>query len=183
MEKYIIWDSNPDFEDWKDDLREEYPDVSEDELRRIMYETNNEYLDDEKENCKGISLPNGICAVADLGLWYGRRSGITELQFDSVSDCFRSFVHGQSDLCIYVDEEGELRIREDHHDGTNYYWFRAWKPDVTQEQKDSLQDMVYSQQEYEKILRQLTYRLGDLIGDVYGWNFADQPKYTLKSTA
>lgn len=37
MIKHIIWDSNPDFEDWREGLEEEYPNLSEDELRDKMY--------------------------------------------------------------------------------------------------------------------------------------------------
>ena len=54
MEEHIIWDSSPDFDDWEDDLREEYPDASEEELVNIMYETNNDYLDDERANLRDI---------------------------------------------------------------------------------------------------------------------------------
>ena len=67
MEEHIIWDSSPDFDDWEDDLREEYPDASEEELVNIMYETNNDYLDDERANLRDIEVPNGIFAVAELG--------------------------------------------------------------------------------------------------------------------
>lgn len=49
MEEHIIWDSSPNFDDWEEDLREEYPDASDDELVNIMYETNNDYLDDERQ--------------------------------------------------------------------------------------------------------------------------------------
>ena len=41
---FIIWsDINLDFEDWKDDLSEQYPDLSEEELMQIMYERNNDF--------------------------------------------------------------------------------------------------------------------------------------------
>ena len=76
MEEHIIWDSSPDFDDWEDDLREEYPDASEEELVNIMYETNNDYLDDERANLRDIEVPNGIFAVAELGLWNGHFSGV-----------------------------------------------------------------------------------------------------------
>ena len=49
-DKHIIWtDIHLDFEDWKDDLQEKYPDASEDELIFKMYEINNEYLNDETD--------------------------------------------------------------------------------------------------------------------------------------
>lgn len=182
MEKHIIWNSSPNFEDWKDDLREEYPDAGDDELYDIMYETNNNYLDDKRLNLSKIEPPNGIFAVADLGFWFGRRTGVLpkEKSPASVAGCFKSYVDGDSELTIYVDEKGELRIQEAHHDGTNSYLFRAYRSGVTEEQKESLRDLVLSGNDYEDRMRRLTYRLGDLIGDVYGWKFPRRPKCSQK---
>lgn len=182
MKQYIIWKSSQDFDDWKENLRAEYPESSDEELMRLMDETNSEYLMDEKANLGGISIPNGILVVADLGLWNGRRNGILkQAEITEVKDCLRGFVNGDSDLTIYVDNKGELRSDEAHHDGTNHYLFRAFKPNVTQEQKDALYELIYYQHEYESRMRRLTYRLGDLIGDVYGWKFNHRPKYSLST--
>lgn len=182
MEEHIIWDSSPDFDDWEEDLREEYPDASDDELVNIMYETNNDYLDGERANLRDIEVPNGIFAVAELGLWNGHFSGVLphEKEPESVSDCLKSYVSGDSELTIYVDEDGDLRIREAHHDGTNSYLFRAYRPEVSDEQKEALWDLAHTGQEYESLMEQLTYRLGDLIGDVYGWTFPNRPECSEK---
>lgn len=182
MKKHIIWDSAPDFEDWEDDLRAEHPEADEDELYDIMYETNNNYLDDERLNLGGIKVPNGIFAVADLGFWFGRRMGVLPPGKipTSVAGCLKSYTDGDSELTIYVDEEGELRIQEAHHDGTNYYLFRAYRPEVTEGQKESLQELVLSGEAYDSRMRRLTYRLGDLIGDVFGWKFPHRPKCSQK---
>ena len=132
-------------------------------------------------------MPNGICCMGDLGLWFGRRSGYPNSRLDNVSDCLRSFCTGMSDILIYVDERGELRSRETHHDGTNFYWFRAYKPGVSEAQKQRLKDLIYSCQgqteRAEAYMRRITYRLGDLIGDVYGWRFPHRPKATRKAPA
>ena len=79
-----------------------------------------------------------------------------------------------------MDEDGDLRIREAHHDGTNYYLFRAYRPEVTEVQKEALWDLAHTGQEYESLMEQLTYRLGDLIGDVYGWTFPNRPECSEK---
>ena len=92
MEKvHLIWDSAPDFDDWKDGLMEDYPDATEDELRELMYEINNGYLDDARMELSRIEIPNGICCLGDLGLWYGRRTGYPRCKLSSVSDYKRSF--------------------------------------------------------------------------------------------
>ena len=50
-DRHIIWSNeNLDLDDWREDLQEQSPDCSEDELYRIMCETNAEYLSDERVN-------------------------------------------------------------------------------------------------------------------------------------
>ena len=74
-DRHIIWSNyNLDFEDWRDDLEEQYPGLPESELVSLMYDINSSYLDDERVNLD-IQLNSPILVVADLGLWYGRRSG------------------------------------------------------------------------------------------------------------
>lgn len=179
MEDFLIWDSEPNFDDWKEDLQAEYPDASEYTLHCIMYDINNEQLQAERLNLGGIRLPNGICAAGDLGLWYGRRSGFCTESLNDVKDCLRSFCNSMCSTRIYVDRKGELRIREAHHDGVNYLWFRAYKPGVTDAQKERLNDLLYMGKDYERYMRRITFRLGDLIGDVYGWAFPRRPKDTV----
>ena len=42
-EKHIIWSNYfLDYDDWKADLEEQYPDLSEDERISLMYEINND---------------------------------------------------------------------------------------------------------------------------------------------
>lgn len=50
-DRHIIWsDMNLDLDDWRDDLKEDYPDYSDDELYRVMCETNADYIHDERLN-------------------------------------------------------------------------------------------------------------------------------------
>lgn len=53
-DRHIIWSNeNLDLDDWREDLQEQYPDCSEDELYRIMCETNADY-----QGRKGAATPN-----------------------------------------------------------------------------------------------------------------------------
>ena len=63
--RYMIWSSFPDFAEWEDDLREQYPERSQTDLLTLMYETNNDYLDTERE-ILDIRTPNDILVIADL---------------------------------------------------------------------------------------------------------------------
>lgn len=70
--KHIVWSNDLDYDDWKADLEEQYPELSEDERISLMYVLNGDYLDDERHNLN-IQLSRPILVVGDLGLWLGRR--------------------------------------------------------------------------------------------------------------
>ena len=58
---HLIWSNyDLDYEDWRDSLEEEYPDLSEDERIALMYELNSEYLGTSApiwtSNCPSLSL-------------------------------------------------------------------------------------------------------------------------------
>ena len=172
--KHIIWsDINLDIDDWRDDLKEEYPDLSEDEMVYRMYETNNNYLDDERCNLN-IQLPQEILVIGDLGLWNGRVTGYKEIESGNIKDC----LYSEADMNEwYVDKNGDLRCTAIHHDGTNHYLYRAFKNNVTDTQKENLLYKIYTGKATRQDITRLTSRLGDEIGKVYGWNF---PKRTHK---
>ena len=169
--KHMIWTDDVYYMDtdaWFKDLREDCPDASDNDLWRMMWETNAVYLEDERVNLD-INVPEGILAIADLGLWYGRRMAYKEIG-DNISDCLYGTVQGQSSCTWYVDELGDLACEESHHDGTNHYIYRAWKPGVTDNQRDALLDKLYNGTAKRRDITRCTRRLGDDIADVYGWS-------------
>lgn len=86
-EKHIIWSNYfLDYDDWKVDLKEQYPDLSEDERISLMYEINSDYLGDERMNLN-IQLDRPISVIGDLGSWNGRRSGYKEIESGNIRDC------------------------------------------------------------------------------------------------
>ena len=44
--RHVIWSNDLDYDDWKDDLEEQYPELSGNERIALMYEINGEYLGD-----------------------------------------------------------------------------------------------------------------------------------------
>ena len=165
---HLIWSNyHLDFEDWREDLEAEYPDLSESELMEMMYERNNDYLSDERINLD-IPLSQPILVIGDLGLWFGRRSGYKESPSGNIRDCLFS----DTDYTTwYVDKLGDLRCDAVHHDGTNHYLYRVFKPGVTEAQMDRLKDKIYNGTATRSDIIRLTMRLGDEIGKVYGWDF------------
>jgi len=84
---HVIWSNRDlDYDDWKDDLEAEYPDLSDNERYALMYEINNGYLEDERVNLD-ISLGTPILLIADLGRWNGRFPGYGEIASGNIKDC------------------------------------------------------------------------------------------------
>ena len=73
----------------------------------------------------------------------------------------------------YVDEKGDLILEDVHHDGTNYLRYRAYRPDATEEAINELKDKIYDGTVTEEDIQAVTYRLGDEIGKVYGWDMPE----------
>ena len=169
-QKHLIWSTYAlDYEDWKDDLEAEYPDLSEHERMDLMYEINSDYLDDERANLN-IQLSQPILVIADLGLWTGRRIGYKEIESGNIRDC----LYSDRDIeysTWFVDKLGDLRCEAIHHDGTNYLLYRTYKPGVRESQIDLLKEKLYYGKATRADITRITRRLGDEIGKVYGWDF------------
>lgn len=178
----LIWSNyDLDYDDWRADLEEYYPELSENERIEVMYETNNDYLDDERVNLD-IQLNMPILVIGDLGLWTGRYSGYKEIASGNIKDCLFADTDYSS---WYVDTLGDLRCDASHHDGTNHYLYRVYKDGVSEEQMDNLKDKIYRGVATRADITRITRRLGDEIGKVYGWSFPKRgrtPKKNLKET-
>ena len=170
-QKHVIWsDYDLDYDDWKDDLEEQYPDLSESERVALMYEINGNYLDDERDNLN-IALSRPILVIGDLGLWNGRRMGYKEIKSGNIRDC----LYSDTDYSTwYVDRLGDLRCDAIHHDGTNHYLYRTYKPGVSAEQIENLKDKLYFGTATRADITRITRRLGDDIAKVYGFSIPRQ---------
>lgn len=165
---HLIWSNyDLDYLDFKDDLEENYPELSEDDRIDIMYEQNNEYLDDERYNLD-IQLSRPILLIADIGKWDGRYNGYTEIKSGNIRDCLYSSMDYNT---WYVDRYGDLRCDAVHHDGTNHYIYRVYKDGVSDTQIENLQWKILEGKATRADITRLTDRLGDEIGKVYGWEF------------
>ena len=170
-ERHIIWsDYDLDYEDWKDDLEADYPDLSEQERMMLMYEINGDYLEDERMNLD-VQLSQPILVIGDLGLWNGRRMGYKEIHSGKISDC----LYADTDYSTwYVDKLGDLRCDAIHHDGTNHYLYRTYKDGVRQSQIDNLKEKLYYGTATRADITRITRRLGDEIAKVYGFSIPRQ---------
>lgn len=164
---HLIWTNYAlDYDDWADLLEEDYPNVTdESDQWNIIYERNLEYLDDERINLN-IDLGMPIIAIADLGLWDGRKDGYKIIGSGNISDCLY-------DSCDYdtwyVDELGDLRCDAIHHDGTNHYLYRVFRDGTTPEQMNELEQKVYNGTAKWPDIAKVTTKIGPAIAKVYGW--------------
>lgn len=166
--KNIIWSNEDlDLEDWRESLEELYPGFSDDELYRKMLTSNAENLYDERANLN-IQLSQPILVIADLGLWNGRHMGYKEIPSGNIRDCLYSEYEYTT---WYVDQNGDFRCDDIHHDGTNHYLYRVYKDNATEAQKDQLKEKLYEGTATRSDITRITRRLGDEIGKVYGWTF------------
>lgn len=185
--KHIIWsDENLDPEDWKESFKEfiemnnlDIDPNDEEKLYKYMVETNDEYLSDERINLN-INVPDTdtVLVIADLGLWNGRRSAYREIHADKISDCLYIMDRDTDYATWYLDNRGDFCCDQIHHDGTNHLCYRAYKPNVSETQKENLKEKLYRGTATRADITRVTQRLGDEIAKVYGW---DIPKSKTKS--
>ena len=131
------------------------------------FKGNNDYLLDERANLN-IQLSQPILVIAQLGLWNGIKPGYREIESGNIKDCLYS---NYDFTTWFVDRRGDLRCDDIHHDGTNHYLYRVWRDDVSETQRDRLKARIYEGIATREDITRVTKRLGDAIGQVYGWTF------------
>lgn len=176
---HTIWTyDNTNEDDWDiEDMIEEYEingldpdDITDEDFRRWIEETNQSYLEDERINLGDIEYANGILVIGNLGLWNGRKGGYKIIESGKVSDCLE-IEDGRNLYEWHVTDEGEFCGTEAHHDGTNYYWYRAIKDDVDREDLEDLLDRIgdVTNPAYADEIAALTKPIGFDIAEYFGW--------------
>lgn len=150
-------------------------DIEDDEYtrQREAEELNNEYLDDERANLN-IVVPSPIIAIADLGLWNGRRMGYKMIESSNISDCLYTD-RDIYDVEWYCDAY-DFRATMWHHDGMNEILYRMRKEDVSDYQWDDFLYKLYTGKAKRKDITRYTKSLQPFIAKVYGWKYRVYPK-------
>ena len=132
--------------------------------RYTIWESNPDFTKEAKDFLKS--------EYPDSGLWNGNKQALPNSPApDNIADCLRLYSRDAYEQTFYIDEKGEFWCEEIHHDGTNRYWFRAWRPEITGTQKENLEAQILSGKDCTAAIKRKTIRLGDFIGDVHGWKF------------
>lgn len=170
--RHIIWSNlNLELDEWKDDLKEEYPLLDDEALYEKMHEINDEYLLDERKNLD-IELERPILVIADLGLWNGRHLGYKEIRSANIKDCLYSDVDM---IEWFIDSKGDLRANAVHHDGINHYLYREYG-DISDEKIQYLLDKIYEGKVTKRDIQNLTKPIGKEIAKVYGIDLGHDTK-------
>lgn len=165
--RYVIWESYPEFDDESREwLHNEHPSFSDSELEDVFYGGNSDELYFIREELS-IQLGHPIFVIADLGLWNGRRQGYKEISSGNIADC----LYAEGDNTVwYVDEYGDLRCDDTHHDGTNHYLYREWLGGVSEKDKEAFLEKIYNgQPSFRCELERVTRAIGWDIAELYGW--------------
>lgn len=173
MKEVIIWDSQIDNANWLNEYKSYAEDnninipkedseiIESDDFLNWVNEMNYIDLEDRKRDFSYIDRKypqNGYIAIADLGLWDGRRSGYKKYSFLErmlYSDC--------DDAKWYIDETNDLRAVMYHHDGTNYIRYREWKSRVSNNDKEIFINKIYNNNFTEEDVKKYTKSIGQKI--------------------
>ncbi len=171
---HIIYNSEINLKDWVKDREEimaEEPFCSTCEKKDCEHcdsfyyrcqDINNGYYYDDLDNLNR-TLSNNIIALADLGLWSGRKKGYKIL--GNNLNCI--FQISEQTNCYYADGRN-VRAKCGHHDGTNNILFRKLKDGVTIPQIENLlfkNDYTLTPQQISKY----TESLRPYVAKIYGW--------------
>lgn len=176
MKKHVIWSNDcdiiealsKDIKENPDDFVAGYSDGDDADFWPIAYQLNDDYLDDERANLN-VEVGDEIIIIASLGLWNGRRMGYKELHKTNIRDCLDTGHTCGDYITWYVDERGDLMCENTHHDGTNFYTYRAWKDGISDTRKENFLNKVYHGIATRDDITRYTRKLGQYIADVYRW--------------
>ena len=169
MKKRIIWsDLNINYEDWKESYKEfieinglDADPEDPDKLYEYVHETLTHYLNDEFVNLN-VPTEGRVIAIADLGLWNGRKQGYRILT-KSVNSLFIV----NEDYNEYYSDGYNIKATCVHHDGVNYIEYRVIRED--RNIQNLLNDIYDGKEITRKQLNYYTKSLHPYVAKVYGW--------------
>ena len=145
-------------EDWADEGEE----ITDNEVEQRVYDDIDIFYEDEMMNLNK-RLSGRVIAIADLGLWHGRRQGYKVLG-DNLNEVI-SFNLSCDEREVYCDAYN-VRATGYHHDGSNSVLFRELRED---RDVDKFLDKIYMGEEISTgTLNYYTKSLRPYVQEVYG---------------
>lgn len=164
MRKVNIWSNNINLSDWRDFLSEEnLLDSDERKQYEAVYNLNYSYLEDERDNLSHIDIGDyEVLAIADLGLWNGRRKAYKI--FKSLSD----ILYSDCDYVEWFIEKNTLKAVMCHHDGTNYVEYYLISKANSLAKERLLNDICMNKEISKSRIYRNCKSVGKLIKNFYG---------------
>jgi len=162
--KHIIWTNDLNYDDWRDDLESEYPELTEEQRINLMYEINNDYFNDEQVNLNK-DLKGEIIAYGTLGLWDGTRTGYKIIKERNLNAIMEG--HFCDCLTWYVEGE-EVKCDDVHHDGTNHYTYRMLTIDSYDFEEYAWEHTLH------EAIEKYTEPLGHYVAEIYGFQLEEK---------
>lgn len=159
----IIWQNiDLDIKDFNDYFYEEGMEHAPDDVKLDeIINLNWDYLEDERYNLN-IPLNNPVIAIADLGLWNGRKQG-----YKIFTNNLNEILFSDCDYCKWYSDGYNIRLDAIHHDGTNHILYREIK---NINNIDNFTSKIYNNETItNKILNYYTRSILPYFKDIYGW--------------
>lgn len=168
LKEYTIYDdyntSPDDYEDMYEQYKEDYgEEPSDDEKWQMFYDELQLWFDAECTNLNK-RLDTEVIAIADMGLWDGRRQGYKILG-NNLNDIFNV----SEDYNVWTCDRYNVRGKLIHHDGTHYVVYRRFKEGLSEEQKNRFCDALYYGKCTPQMVSRYTRSLTPDVAKVYGW--------------
>ena len=140
-------------------------DISDDEIYEEINDFQSMDYDDQYRYNLNKELDGKIIAIANIGLWNGRRSGYKLMGYN-LNNILDSFSCDY--IKVYADRYN-IHSEASHHDGTHYVTFRMIKPNLSDEQVENFLNKVYNGTHTSKDITRYTKSLVKEVNKVYGW--------------
>ncbi len=176
--KFMIWSHWNYLEDsYREDIKENYPDASEDKIADIAYEYNQMDLEDEICNIRNV-FKNEVLMIGSIALWDGGRNA-AKLETDP-QKVFG--YHGMESAEYYIGKGStgnwELTGRYGDHDdpfcSSHVYIYSV--NDISSEEKEDMDEIIFRYINQKESLENTIENLKSYIhspvkeiADIYGW--------------
>lgn len=130
------------------------------------WEDANVFIEDERANLNE-TINGTIVALADLGLWNGRKIG-----YNVFGANISKILSSECDYAEWYAKNYNVWGRMSHHDGTNYVLYRVIPFDKNADR--IIERIVNSSETYEEAVRKLIKNSKSLypyVAKVYGWKY------------
>ena len=124
------------------------------------------WFDDEKTNLN-VELDEDIIAIAEMGLWNGKRMGY-KIMGSNLKNILSAF--SSCDYIKFNSSGRDIVGMGIHHDGTNTCVFRKWKKGLSDSAKEKTINAIYqNDSNVQELIKKNTRSIYKDVQKIYGW--------------